>query len=115
MKLHIWRNQKQQTGLFGGHKGMVFTLGCRVDLSPEETQLITRYKAEEHPLLTRTDSTGNQIPTLTVRQLMQGVGHEVKDVTELLREERLTKEACQNFKTLLEVMNTFGGEEVIEI
>lgn len=94
---------------------MTFQLACRVEVSPEETQLITQYKAGNHALMYRTDAAGNQIPALTVSQLLQGVNYQVKDVTELLRDERLIRETCQNFKILLDVMRTFGGEEVIEI
>lgn len=40
--------------------------------------------------------------------------YEVRDVTELLNYEETVKGACGNFKTLLMVMNSFGGEETFE-
>lgn len=114
MKLVIKRDQKAQTGLLGGHKGMIFLLSCRVELTPEEQDLVKRYKAEMHPLTFTTDREGNKIPKDTVSSLMRGVTEEMKDITILLNNEEIVKEACKGFKTLLEVMATFGGEEVIE-
>ncbi len=114
MKLIIKRDQKAQTGLFGGHKGMVFILSCRVELTPEEKDLVSKYKAEDEPLTFTTDREGNQIPKYTVRNLMWGVTEEMKDITILLNNEKVIKEACKNFKILLDVMDTFGGEEIIE-
>lgn len=114
MKLVIKRDQKAQTGLLGGHKGMIFLLSCRVELTSEEQELIKRYKAEMHPLTFITDREGNKITKDTVSSLMRGVTEELKDITILLNNEEVVKEACKGFKTLLVVMATFGGEEVIE-
>lgn len=114
MKLIIKRDQKAQTGLLGGHKGMTFLLSCRVELTPEEKDLVTKYKAEYHPLTFTTDREGNKIPKDTISRLMQGVTEEMKDITILLNNEEVIRDACKNFKTLLDVMATFGGEEVVE-
>ena len=62
MKLTIKRDQADVKGVFGGHKGMKFLLSYRVELTPEEQGLITRYKAEHHPLTFATNSKGEQIP-----------------------------------------------------
>lgn len=113
MKLIIKRNQKEQKGMFGGHKGMLFTLSCRVGLTEDEKELIEKYKAEEQPLTFKT--VGNsQVPGLMIGNLVKGVNYELKDVTTLLNNEDVIKEACQEFKNLLLVMASFGGEEVIE-
>jgi len=114
MKLIIKRDQKVQKGIFGGHKGMTFLLSYRVELSPEEEALIEKYKVEDYTLTYTTGRDGIQLPKDTVRSLMQGVTEEVKDITILLNNEETIKGACKNFKTLLEVMATFGGEEVVE-
>lgn len=92
---------------------MKFLLSYRVELTPEEKELITKYKAEHHPL-TYTTKDGNEIPKDTISSLMQGVTEEMKDITVLLNNEDIVKNACKDFKTLLTVMSTFGGEEVIE-
>lgn len=114
MKLIIKRNQQANKGIFGGHKGMTFLLSYRVELSPEEEALVEKYKVEDYTLTYTTSRDGIQLPKNTVRRLMQGVSEDVKDITILLNNEEVIKDACKNFKTLLEVMATFGGEEVIE-
>lgn len=114
MKLIIKRNQQAKKGIFGGHKGMTFLLSYRVELSPEEEALVEKYKVEDYPLTYTTSRDGTQLPKDTVSSLMQGVSEDVKDITILLNNEEIIKDACKNFKTLLEVMATFGGEEVIE-
>lgn len=114
MKLIIKRDQKAQTGIFGGHKGMTFLLTCRVELTPEEKALVAKYKAETHPLTFVTNDVGTKIPKDRVQDLMRGVTEELQDITILLNNEEVIRDACKNFRTLLDVMATFGGEEVIE-
>lgn len=117
MKLFIKRDQKAHTGLLGGSKGMIFILSYRLELTPEESALVTKYKIEEYPLTFQKDGRdreGNQIPSMTVRRLMFGGKDEVKDITVLLNNEQVLKDACSNFKTLLGIMSTFGGEEVVD-
>jgi len=114
MKLIIKRDQKAQTGILGGHKGMTFLLSCRVVLSPEEQALIAKYKAENYPI-TFGMNDGQKVPRDTVSSLTRGVTQELKDITVLLENEEVIKNGCLGFKRLLEVMATFGGEEVIEI
>ena len=114
MKLYIKRDQKVQTGIFGGHKGMTFLLSCRVELTPDEQALVTKYKAEMHVLTYADDPKAGRIPKDTASSLMRGTTEEVKDITVLLNNEEIIKGACRNFKTLLDVMASFGGEEVVE-
>lgn len=114
MKLTIRRDQSAKKGLFGGHKGMNFSLFCRVEISQEERELINKYKVQDH-VLTWREYEGRQIPGLTVQDLVQGKTTEIGDVATLLNNEEVIKDTCQNFKNLLIVMASFGGEEVIEI
>jgi hypothetical protein len=114
MKLTIRRNQSEKKGFFGGHKGMNFSLFCRVEISPEEQELINKYQVYDHVLTWRNTENG-QMPGLTVRDLVQGTTAEIGDVATLLNNEEVIKGACESFKTLLLVMASFGGEEVIEI
>jgi len=113
MKLIIKRNQKPKTGFFGGHKGMSFVLTCRVELTPEEEELVKKYRAEYYPLIYEIKE-GRKTPKYLVRQLINGVTEEADGVEVLLHTEEIIKKACKNFKTLLGVMAKFGGEEVIE-
>jgi hypothetical protein len=113
MKLKIRRDQAAKTGVFGGHKGMRFSLSCRVEISPQEQELIEKYKVHDHALTWRETDRG-KIPGVTVRNLVSGYNVELDDVATLLNNEDVIKEACKDFKNLLMVMATFGGEEVIE-
>ena len=114
MKLIISRDQAAKKGIFGGHKGMTFSLSCRVEISPDEKALIDKYKVHEH-VLTWRDTSQGRLPGITVNDLVMGKSYELEDVTTLLNNEAVIKEACQDFKNLLMVMTTFGGQEIFEI
>ena len=43
-----------------------------------------------------------------------GITERMQDISILLNNEKAIKEACKDFKIFLEVMSTFGGEEIIE-
>jgi len=114
MKLIIKRDQKKDKGFFGGDKGMKFILSYRVELTPDEQELIAKYKAKHHTLTYTTSSEGVRRIKDSVSSLMEGVTEEMDDITILLNNEDVIKKACADFKILLTVMATFGGEEVIE-
>ncbi len=115
MKLIIKRDQKQEKGIFGGDKGMKFLLSCRAELTPEEQNLIKKYKAEREILATIViENDPKQSGLLFINDLITGKLYECKDVISLLDVEDKIKKACENFKTLLQVMASFGGEEIIE-
>jgi hypothetical protein len=71
------------------------------------------YKVHDHVLTWRETESG-KVPGLTVGNLVQGKTYELEDVTTLLNNEAVIKGACDDFKNLLIVMASFGGEEVIE-
>jgi len=106
MKLIIKRSQDK--GFLGGIK---FKLSCRVDLTQEEKGLIDKYKAYSEVLTTKQDGSAG----ITVNDLMKGVEYKLERVNILLNNEEVIKDACKSFKNLLEVMASFGGEEVMEI
>ena len=103
MKLIIKRDQDK--GFLGG---MSFVLDARVQLTEEEADLVKKYKAHKEVLYMK----GNL--RYTINDLLNGVRDKCKDIAVLLNNEEVYKEACEHFKTLLEVMASFGGEEVIE-
>ncbi len=51
----------------------------------------------------------------SVDDLVNGKHIECKDIVEMRAVEEQIKEACSNFKALLETATHFGGEEVFEI
>jgi len=115
MKLIIKRDQKQEKGLFGGDKGMKFLLSCRTELTPEEQSLIKKYKPEREMLAAISlEEDPKQSGLLFINDLIIGKTYECKDVITLLYVGDKIKKACENFKTLLVVMDSFDGEEVIE-
>ncbi len=66
-------------------------------------------------VLTWREYEGRQVPGLTVQDLVQGKTTEIGDVATLLNNEDVIKGACKDFKNLLLVMASFGGEEIIEL
>lgn len=118
MKLKIRREQEQKKGLLGGNKGLEFKLHCQVELTPEENALVEKAKVGEYVLTKYTlfeDKGGGYEAELKVSSLVGGMTSTVTDVQKLLGLEDEVKSGCQNLKSLLEVISSFGGEEVIEI
>lgn len=118
MKLEIWRDQKDIKGLLGGHKGVSFTLISRVQVSPEERELIDKYKVAEEVLASyRVTGTTNATFefTVTVAELLAGHTAATRDIASMIKLEEEIKTACSNLKNWLAVMKTFGGYEAIEI
>ena len=119
MKLIIRRNQADVKGLFGGHKGVRFTLYAQVQISDEEKALINRYKVGDYILAEyelkvpfREDKVRFH---WSVNDLIRGKQVETEDIGTLLELEESVKRGCVALKTWLEVMRTFGGEEVIDV
>lgn len=108
MQLVINRGQADQKGVFGGHKGVQFSLDYRLLLTAEELALVDRYRLTDHVL------TRSQAKIDTVRDALQGVTETVGSVEILLNNERVVKKACNSFYQLLLVARSFGGEEIIE-
>jgi len=115
MKLIIRRDQEQKKGILGGNKGVEFSLYCKVDLTAEQKALVSKYQIGGYEVATYKGFAKQDKPfVMTVNGLSNGITSNVNDVTELLALEDKIKEACGTLKTLLDVMATFGGEEVVE-
>lgn len=110
MKLIIKRNQADKKGLFGGNKGVDFTLSYKVELTPEEQELINKYKVQNEVLMTSHDG---YLKT-TIQDLINGQAQTTQDIETLLKNEGVAKNVCKNFKNYLDVLRSFGGEEVVE-
>jgi len=104
VKLIIKRDQDR--GFMGG---MSFILEARVELTPSEQELVKKYKAHKQVLISKGDKYA-----YTIDSLINGLREKCKDVSIMLENEEVIKDACKNFKTLLMVMASFGGEEVLE-
>ena len=113
MKLIIKRNQEAQKGMLGGHKGVLFTLSYQLELTAEETALVQEYQLSGYPLTWNTVQ-GTRMPDDTIGNMVTGRSQRLNDVTTLVRNEQIVKEACDQLPDLFEIVKTFGGEEVIE-
>ena len=114
MKLHIKRDQAEQKGFFGGSKGFSFSLDCRLELDEIEKSLIEKYKQWDMTVHAYGLANGGNA-TWSLRAISEGRTVSCDGVPTLLQSEEEVKNACNNVKTLLQVMESFGGEEVIEI
>lgn len=108
MKLILKRSQAQEKGLLGRHKGTKFILSCRVELTPEEEALIAKYNLE--------DDKYSAVYPSTIKQTSAYGEHkfEMEDIARLIDMENSIKEECENFKSLLNLMSTYDGEDIIE-
>ena len=117
VKLVIRRNQADVKGVFGGHKGVRFSLFGKVDVTDAERALIERYKVGDYTLADyELRLVKETIPfRVSVNDIMNGKSVETDSIKTLLELEDKIKEGCVTLKNLLQVMATFGGEEVVEI
>jgi hypothetical protein len=113
MKLRISRNQA--SGMFGAVK---FEVKAQVQLTPEESALVTRYKADKEVLLKKEIKiplTGRALVLdLTIGSLVAGQAFKCNDIAEILEYEENIKQSCESFRRYLSVMESFGGELIIE-
>lgn len=113
MRLIISRRQQDVKGMLGGHKGVSFTLTYRLELTPEESQLVERYKLSDYPVTWKSVQ-GTRMPDDTIANMLVGRSQTLSDVTTLLKNESVVKDACDSLPTLFEVVRTFGGDEIID-
>lgn len=115
MKLTIRRNQADVKGLFGGHKGVNFSLSGQCSVAPEERALIDKYKVADYVLASYEKQLKGSEPldvTITVNGMIAGTTVQTGDIKTLLELEEAMKNGCRNLKQLLEVMASFGGQQV---
>jgi hypothetical protein len=113
MRLVIQRNQDDVKGVFGGSKGVSFTLKYQLQLTDEEKEIVRRYRLDSYPLTWHTVQ-GTRMPDDTIGNMLQGRAQTVTDVTTLLRNEEIVKNACDALPNLFRVVRTFGGTEVVD-
>ncbi|MCL6099137.1 MAG: hypothetical protein M1391_11225 [Bacteroidetes bacterium] len=113
MKLYITRDQAK--GLLGGTK---FELTAKAELTGEESSLVSKYKADKEILLQKEIkipfTSKSFVLDINIGGLMVGQTFKCKDIADILEYEKNVKEACGTFKSYIEVMKNFGGQEVIE-
>lgn len=100
-------------GMLGGHKGVKFTLSYRLELTPDESGLVDRYKLSEYPVTWKSFQ-GTQTPDDTIANMVAGRTQTVSDVTTLLKNESVIKNACDGLPPLFGVVRSFGGDEIVD-
>jgi hypothetical protein len=118
MKLVLQKNQK------AGFTKTIYILEAKVELTEEEQKNIGKYKVGKMLLFTNMGDRGSGIAgvvsralagiEITVNDLVNGKKIEVKDFFQMFDMEDQIKEACKNFKLMLDAMASFGGNEIIE-
>jgi hypothetical protein len=85
-------------------------------LSADEAELIKKYKVHKETLLIKTVSMfGREFDlAITIENLINGQKFKCKDIAEIITYEENVKEACDTLKNNIEVMKSFGGEDVFE-
>ncbi|WP_374652305.1 hypothetical protein [Dongia sp.] len=126
MKLLLRRNQK--SGMLSS--SITFTLDARAELADAESEAVKKYKMGKTMLYQKMElkDPGSGLMglasrlafkmmniTVTVDELVSGKHIECKDIIEMRAVEEQIKEACENFKAILDTAAHFGGEEVLEI
>lgn len=113
MKLHLKKNQASK--LFGGVK---FELEAKVVLTAEESALINKYKVQDEVLVEKTIkipfTDRGIVIKMTIGSLVSGQTFKCNDIAEIIGYVDTIKGSCENFRNFLEVMKSFGGEEIID-
>ena len=91
MKLYIKRNQ--ESGMLGG---ISFSVTSRVELSPEEMDLVKKYKAHKTVILTKQHPIFGTL-TYKIEDLINGVKSKCKDITEIIDSENIVKRNLSKF------------------
>ena len=113
MRLVVKRSQTEVKGMLGGSKGFSFTLAYQVQLTPEEQEIVRKYKLGTYPVTFKTIQ-GNSIADDTIDSMTMGTSQTVSSVETLLRNEEVIKDACDKLPVLFDVISSFGGSEVID-
>lgn len=108
MRLVINRSQAERKGVFGGHKGVAFTLSTQVEFTQEERQLLDHYKLWHYSIMSR-----GGLP-VTLRAMADGDSQTLEDVETLLSNEDVVKRSLDKIPHLFGVLRSFGGDEVID-
>lgn len=121
MKL-LLRHDQKTTGMIS--HSVTFTLDARAELTGEEAENVKKYKMGKTILYTNFEEDKTSVVRslarvatairVTIDSLIEGQHFEGKDIIEMIDIEERIKEACKNFKLVLDTAAQFGGEEIIE-
>lgn len=114
MQLRLARAQEQ------GKRNVNFVLTATALLTPEETELVNRYRLADEICAQGTITVGliskRQEPILVrVRDLVNGWTQRFDDLGSMLNFEERIRQSCQQVMIYLDAARKFGGQEVIDI
>lgn len=109
MRLIISKNQADKKGFFGNNKGVNFSLSYKVELTPEELELIKKYKVEKEVLMT----TENGDET-TIQDMIDGKHLTTQLIDVLQNNENVAIDVCRKFKDYLNTLKSFGGDYILD-
>jgi hypothetical protein len=115
MKLALVSSQSK--GLMGG---VSFEVKGRVDLTPEEQQLVRHYKLEGSVVLKKkAKNIWGQLTdvevSVFVKNLLSGDSFKCKSLDEVISYRESLISACRNLRAYLDVARTFDNEVIIDI
>ena len=115
MKLGVMMGQSK--GLMGG---VSFEVKCRIELTPEEQELVRHYKLEGETLTKKKmkniwgQLTDTEV-SISVGMLLRGDVFKCKNLSEVIAYRDSLVDGCRNLKAYLDVAKSFGGEVVMDI
>jgi len=113
MRLLIKRNQPTHVA-----DAVRFELQAKTQLTPEEADLVEAYDLGRMVVLKtelQAPVSGQPIQLLLkIKDLIDGRRFDCNDIAEVLETENSVKQACENFRGYLQVMENFDSEQVLE-
>jgi hypothetical protein len=115
MRLAIRRQQNEQTDRRGRSEGVDFVFSCQLELDANEHAVATKYDRLDYAIGQITDRNGEPRESIiTVERLLDGLTLTTRYVSDAQETESTIREGCEEFKSLLSIWQSYGGEEVIE-
>lgn len=111
MRLRILRNESK--GMLGG---ISFEYTIKIDVSPQESALIQKYRGEREIIYSTERALLGQKWEInfTLGDFIKGKTIKSRNIVEMIALEEATTSACKSIKVVLNALAKIGQEEVIE-
>src|SRR3990172_11391886 len=101
--MRLFIKEEQRPG-----RGVVFALACRLELTPEESNLVSKYGMEEYPIGHVQVSSGSAQVT-QLREILRGYSTDGRNFGMILEMESSIIESCKLLKAAIEARAACGG------
>ena len=120
MRLMISRSQAEQTDRKGRSEGVLFQFGCRLVLEQSEREIVEKYRLSSYPLafLPMTeirDLSQDDMQMTPDRLINQGWSFQTRFASDAHHAEEIIKQGCSDFKGVMKMLVSYGGDEEITI